>query len=50
VELTSFMMIHDDVVTEASDSETEQEPKTCSGRVVRMPKKYNGFKMIAPEI
>eukprot|EP00804_Cyclotella_cryptica_P000019 CCRYP_013697-RA/>CCRYP_013697-RA protein AED:0.44 eAED:-0.15 QI:0/0/0/0.5/1/1/2/0/583 len=40
----------DDAVTEASDSDTEPERKTRSGRVVRVPQKYDGFEMTAAEI
>lgn len=40
----------DDVVTEASDCYTKQVPKTQSGRVDHMPKRYDGFKMTAVEI
>ena len=41
---------YDDAVTKASDSITEQVPKTCSRRVVHMCKKYDGFERTAAEI
>ena len=40
----------DDAVTEASDSNNEAKTTTRSGRMVRMPKKYDGFEMTAAEI
>jgi hypothetical protein len=40
----------DDAVTETSDSNTKAKTPTRSVRMARMPKKYNGFKMMAAEI
>ena len=40
----------EDTVTEASDSDKEAKTKTRSGRIVRMPMKYDGFEMTAAEI
>eukprot|EP00804_Cyclotella_cryptica_P006706 CCRYP_008640-RA/>CCRYP_008640-RA protein AED:0.60 eAED:-0.00 QI:0/0/0/0.2/1/1/5/0/1261 len=47
---SEFREGEDDAVTEASDSDTEPERKTRSGRVVRVPQKYDGFEMTAAEI
>ena len=40
----------DNAVTEASDSNTEAKTTTRFGRIIRMPKKYDGFEMPAAEI
>ena len=40
----------DDAVTDASDSYTKPAMKNRSGRIIHMPKKYDGIEMTAAEI